>query len=393
MNASTSWRCALDAGGQLRLVVDNHVHAAAVLREHHHQVTEHDVIVTAIPNAPGALAPTLKLVSDANVNVEYAYGGGVRRRPDGDDRPRRRRRAARRRRRGCLTLASCASTSSRWMRSSSTSARRPRAARKRRLVYADAAGTARHHLRRAAGTDRADSTCIDIPPAVQVLLADAAAVHGPDRGDDLSAGPAHARRRARRWGSVDGDVGAGVGGAPTAARAGASLRRQHLLSRAEHAGLLRDADRAGPHRRAAALARRRADSDPQPGLPFGLRPLRRRRRAAGPPAHRQRRRRDPRRDRLRVSAVSHRSLRAPAAAADAVHSAGALGLSPPARHRTAARRRAARRLRRLPDAVVHVLRPLPRPVHGGRLRHDADRRSDDAAASASSRWWSRRPSS
>jgi hypothetical protein len=66
----------LEAGGQLRLVVDNHVHAAAVLRDHHHQVTERDVIVTAISNAPGALAPALKLLSDAGVNVEYAYGGG-----------------------------------------------------------------------------------------------------------------------------------------------------------------------------------------------------------------------------------------------------------------------------------------------------------------------------
>jgi hypothetical protein len=58
-------------------VVDNHVHAAAVLREHHHQVTERDVLMTAVPNAPGALAPALKLVSDANINVEYAYGGGA----------------------------------------------------------------------------------------------------------------------------------------------------------------------------------------------------------------------------------------------------------------------------------------------------------------------------
>ena len=58
------------------MVVDNHVHGAAVLREHHHQVTERDVIVTAVPNAPGSLAPALKLVSDADVNVEYAYGGG-----------------------------------------------------------------------------------------------------------------------------------------------------------------------------------------------------------------------------------------------------------------------------------------------------------------------------
>ncbi len=63
-------------GGQLRMVVDNHVHAAAVLREHHHQVTERDVIVTAVPNAPGALAPALKLLGEAGVNVEYAYGGG-----------------------------------------------------------------------------------------------------------------------------------------------------------------------------------------------------------------------------------------------------------------------------------------------------------------------------
>ena len=64
-------------GGQLRLVVDNHVHAAAVLREHHHQVTERDVIVTAVPHAPGALAPALRLLGDAGINVEYAYGGGA----------------------------------------------------------------------------------------------------------------------------------------------------------------------------------------------------------------------------------------------------------------------------------------------------------------------------
>ena len=67
----------LDGTGQLRLVVDNHTHGGAILREHHHQVTERDVIVTAVPNGPGGLAPTLRLVGDANVNVEYAYGGGA----------------------------------------------------------------------------------------------------------------------------------------------------------------------------------------------------------------------------------------------------------------------------------------------------------------------------
>src|SRR3989441_5941992 len=65
----------LESGGQMRMVVDNHVHAAAVLREHHHQVTEREVILVTVPNTPGALAPALKLLADANVNIEYAYAG------------------------------------------------------------------------------------------------------------------------------------------------------------------------------------------------------------------------------------------------------------------------------------------------------------------------------
>jgi hypothetical protein len=68
---------ALEAGGHLRLVVDNHVHGGAVLREHHYQVAERDVILISVPNTPGALAPALKLVSDAQVNIEYAYAGAT----------------------------------------------------------------------------------------------------------------------------------------------------------------------------------------------------------------------------------------------------------------------------------------------------------------------------
>ena len=48
-----------------------------MLRDHHHQVTERNVIVTSVPNTAGALAPALKLVADADVNVEYAYGGSA----------------------------------------------------------------------------------------------------------------------------------------------------------------------------------------------------------------------------------------------------------------------------------------------------------------------------
>ena len=67
----------LDTGGQLRLIVDNHVLAAGVLRAKHHQVTERDVLVLSVANAPGGLAPAARLVAEAGVNIEYAYGGAL----------------------------------------------------------------------------------------------------------------------------------------------------------------------------------------------------------------------------------------------------------------------------------------------------------------------------
>jgi len=68
---------AVEANGQLRLIVDNPIHAAASLRDRHHQVTERDVIVLLIPNNPGSLAPALRLIADAGVNLEYVYGGAA----------------------------------------------------------------------------------------------------------------------------------------------------------------------------------------------------------------------------------------------------------------------------------------------------------------------------
>jgi hypothetical protein len=67
---------ALEANGHLRLVVDNHVHGAALLRERHHAVAERDVIALSVPHTAGGAAPAMRLVADAAVNVEYAYGGG-----------------------------------------------------------------------------------------------------------------------------------------------------------------------------------------------------------------------------------------------------------------------------------------------------------------------------
>ncbi|HEY7443991.1 MAG TPA: hypothetical protein VH701_16300, partial [Vicinamibacterales bacterium] len=67
----------LDGSGTLRMVVDNYIHAAATLREQHYQVDERDVLYTVVPNQPGSLAKAVKLVSDAGVNLDYAYATGV----------------------------------------------------------------------------------------------------------------------------------------------------------------------------------------------------------------------------------------------------------------------------------------------------------------------------
>jgi hypothetical protein len=64
----------VESSGQLRLVVDNPVRAAGVLRSRHHTVTERDVLVVPIANGPGAIVPVLRLIAEAHINIEYAYG-------------------------------------------------------------------------------------------------------------------------------------------------------------------------------------------------------------------------------------------------------------------------------------------------------------------------------
>ena len=71
----------IDASGNLRMVVDNPLHATAMLREHHYQVEEHDVLYTAMSNEPGSLSRALTLLADAGINVEYADASGIDRLP------------------------------------------------------------------------------------------------------------------------------------------------------------------------------------------------------------------------------------------------------------------------------------------------------------------------
>ena len=60
----------LGDGGLLRMVVDNHVHGAAVLRERRHSVSERDVLVVAAADGLNALG----LIADAGINLNYTYG-------------------------------------------------------------------------------------------------------------------------------------------------------------------------------------------------------------------------------------------------------------------------------------------------------------------------------
>ncbi len=67
----------VESGGVFRAVVDNHVHAAGILREHHYDVTEHDVLYIQVPNDPGAFARVARLLADGGVNLEHMYGSTV----------------------------------------------------------------------------------------------------------------------------------------------------------------------------------------------------------------------------------------------------------------------------------------------------------------------------
>ncbi len=69
--------CSVEGDGTTRLVVDNPVHAAGTLREHRYEVSERDVLYIELPNDPGALSGVARLLADAGVDLEYAYGSAA----------------------------------------------------------------------------------------------------------------------------------------------------------------------------------------------------------------------------------------------------------------------------------------------------------------------------
>jgi len=63
----------LEHNGLMRVLVDNPLHAAELLRERRLQVEMREVIYTTVPNDAGVLGRMAKLLADSGVNVEYLY--------------------------------------------------------------------------------------------------------------------------------------------------------------------------------------------------------------------------------------------------------------------------------------------------------------------------------
>lgn len=66
----------LEANGRLRLIVDNPLHALGVLQASG-PVESREVLCVSVPNGAGGAVQALKLLAQAGVNVEYAYGAAV----------------------------------------------------------------------------------------------------------------------------------------------------------------------------------------------------------------------------------------------------------------------------------------------------------------------------
>lgn len=59
--------------GILRLIVTDTEKAKEALEKGNFTVRENDVLAVEVPDSPGGLAGILRILSDANINVEYTY--------------------------------------------------------------------------------------------------------------------------------------------------------------------------------------------------------------------------------------------------------------------------------------------------------------------------------
>ena len=67
----------LESSGLLHLVPDNPVHAVGLLRGRDYAVDERDVLYVHLPNGPGAIGATTRMLSAAGVNIDSACASAI----------------------------------------------------------------------------------------------------------------------------------------------------------------------------------------------------------------------------------------------------------------------------------------------------------------------------
>jgi len=59
--------------GIVRMIVDDHERAKAVLTEKGHVVNVREVVAVCVPDQPGGMAEVMQILDDAGANIEYSY--------------------------------------------------------------------------------------------------------------------------------------------------------------------------------------------------------------------------------------------------------------------------------------------------------------------------------
>ena len=59
--------------GILRMIVDNAEKTTAILMQHGYLLSMTPVLVVAVPDRPGGIAPVLATLAEGNIDVEYMY--------------------------------------------------------------------------------------------------------------------------------------------------------------------------------------------------------------------------------------------------------------------------------------------------------------------------------
>jgi len=59
--------------GVLRMIVDNAEKATSILMQHGYLLSMTPVLVIAVPDQPGGIAPVLATLAEGNIDIEYMY--------------------------------------------------------------------------------------------------------------------------------------------------------------------------------------------------------------------------------------------------------------------------------------------------------------------------------